>query len=213
MNLSNRLTLSRIIVIPVFMVALLPQAFFLPESLNPTLRLLALILFIAASITDYWDGALARRHGWITNFGTLMDPLADKVLVMAAFVGMVQIHFKDNAPVFPAWMVVLILAREFLITGLRQLGSAKGRVMAADRWGKNKTISQMTTIITALVFITARDWLEYFGVWHHEILQRWEIEWVLQVILKGMLFICVLLTVWSGWRYCWMNRDLWLDDA
>ena len=213
MNLSNRLTLSRIIVIPFFMIALLPQEFGFDERWNPAMRLLALVLFVAASITDYYDGALARRHGWITNFGTLMDPLADKVLVMAAFVGMVQLEFRDQDSVFPAWMVVLILAREFLITGLRQLASAKGRVLAADRWGQNKTISQLTTIITALVFLAARDWLKHFGLWDHEILRRWEVAWVLETILLIMMWWCVALTVISGWRYCSSNRDVFMEDS
>lgn len=207
MNLSNRLTLSRIIVIPFFLVALLPGDFGMPETWFPTLRVLALILFVAASITDYYDGALARRNGWVTNFGTLMDPLADKVLVMAAFVGMVELDL------FPAWMVVLILAREFMITGLRQLASSKGRVLAADRWGKNKTVSQLTTIITALVFLAAQDWLRHFGLWDHEILRRWEVAWLLETILLVMMWWCVALTVISGWRYCRSNADVFMEDC
>ncbi|MEN6626652.1 MAG: CDP-diacylglycerol--glycerol-3-phosphate 3-phosphatidyltransferase [Candidatus Sumerlaeia bacterium] len=202
MNLANKLTLSRILVVPFFLVALTPQPFGLPESMNPSLRLIALLLFIAASVTDYYDGALARRHGWITNFGKLMDPLADKVLTMAAFVSMVQLKL------FPAWMVVLILAREFLITGLRQLAVAEGRVLSADRWGKNKTIAQLTTIITALVFLAARDWLNYFDLWDSVIMRRWEIENVFGWVLHAMIFICVVLTTVSGIRYFVGNMDI-----
>ncbi len=190
MNLSNKLTLSRIIIVPFFLVALTPTSFGLPEASQPTLRVLALLMFIGASITDYYDGALARRHGWATNFGRLMDPLADKVLTMAAFVAMVQLEL------FPAWMVVLILAREFLITGLRQLAIAEGRILSADRWGKNKTIAQITTIITALVFLAARDW---------------QIAWIFNWILHAMMLFCVLLTILSGWRYLAANRDILRD--
>ena len=202
MNLSNKLTVSRIAIVPFFLVALTPTSFGLPESWQPTMRLLALVMFIGASVTDYYDGALARRYGWSTNFGKLMDPLADKVLIMAAFVGMVQLEL------FPAWMVILILAREFLITGLRQLAMGEGRVLAADRWGKNKTIVQVTTVITALVFLAARDWLDVFGIWERVIVRQWEIAWIFTATLRGMMLFCVVLTIYSGWRYYRANRDI-----
>lgn len=202
MNLSNKLTLSRIIVVPFFLVALMPTSFGMPESCEPVARVIALLLFIGASITDYYDGALARRYGWSTNFGKLMDPLADKVLTMSAFVAMVQLEL------FPAWMVILILAREFLITGLRQLAMVEGRVLGADRWGKNKTIAQLTTIITALVYLAARDWLKFFEVWERVIVRSWKIEWVFQWTLTFMIFVCVVLTVVSGIRYLMGNLDI-----
>jgi CDP-diacylglycerol--glycerol-3-phosphate 3-phosphatidyltransferase len=202
MNLSNKLTLSRIAVIPFFLVALTPARFAIGAGWNPELHLLALLLFVAASITDYYDGALARRHGWITNFGKLLDPLADKVLVMAAFVGLIE---QD---IFPSWMVVLVLAREFLITGLRMLAVAQGRILSADRWGKNKTISQLTTIITALVFITAQDWLTRYGLWERVVVRQWEIDQILRIVLKSMMGFCVLITIWSGWRYMRSNWDI-----
>lgn len=217
MNLSNKLTLSRIVVVPFFVVAVTPRAFWIPEQpLNqtfsipggcyPYLRLAALVMFIAASITDYYDGALARRHGWSTNFGKLMDPLADKVLTMAAFVTLVQLEL------FQAWMVVLILAREFLITGLRQLAMAEGRILGADRWGKNKTIAQITTIITALVFLAARDWLNVYDLWDRVVVRSWNIEWVFKEILHLMVFFCVMLTTISGVRYYLGNIDIVKSD-
>lgn len=208
MNLSNKLTLSRIAVIPFFLVAIEPGAFGMGghKLLVVWLRVVALVLFVAATITDYYDGKLARMHGWITNFGKLMDPLADKVLVMAAFVCLVSLK------IFPSWMVVLVLAREFMITGLRMLALAQGVVLSADRWGKNKTISQMTVIITALVFMTAQGFLEYYGVWDCEILRRWEISTVLSWILHVMMVITVALTVISGWRYCVINYNILKDN-
>lgn len=202
MNLANKLTLSRVIVIPFFMVALLPESFGMPESLNPGLRLLALVMFVAASITDYYDGVLARRHGWVTNFGKLLDPLADKLIVMAAFVGMVELE------IFPSWMVILILCREFLITGLRTLAISQGSVIAADRWGKNKTISQMTTIITALVYLTARDFLTLSGHWKPVVVDEWGLAPIFTVILNLMMLVCVVLTVVSGVLYFRRNWNL-----
>lgn len=206
MNLSNKLTLSRIVIVPIFLVAISPSRFGLAPGWSAELTLAALVLFIAAAITDYYDGALARKHGWITSFGQLMDPLADKVLVMAAFVGLVE------QKLFPAWMVVLVLAREFMITGLRSLAGAQGRILAADRWGKNKTISQLTTIITALVYATAREWLIRFDLWDRVLVRRWEVDKIFGLTLHGMMGFCVLITVWSGWRYLRANWDVVRDN-
>jgi CDP-diacylglycerol---glycerol-3-phosphate 3-phosphatidyltransferase len=206
MNLANKLTLSRVVIIPFFVVALLPQSFGLPEFLNPWCRTLALVLFVVASITDYYDGALARRYGWITNFGQLLDPLADKLIVMAAFVGLVELE------IFPSWMVILILCREFLITGLRTLAISQGKVLSADRWGKNKTISQMTTIITALVYIAARDILSETGHWKPVVVDQLGVAAPLEFLLRFMMLICVVLTVISGVLYFHKNWDLIRED-
>lgn len=204
MNLANKLTLSRVFVIPFFMVALLPQSFLIPESANPACRTLALLIFIGAAITDYYDGALARRHGWISNFGQLFDPLADKLIVMAAFVGMVELN------IFYSWMVILILCREFLITGLRTLAVSQGKILAADRWGKNKTVIQMTTIITALVFLAARDSLMAAGSW--DPVRKWGLDWWLTSTLHAMMLLCVVLTVFSGALYVQKNWSLIQED-
>lgn len=206
MNLANKLTLSRVAVIPLFIVTLLPESFGVPDKLIPAFRIAALLIFIGASITDYYDGVLARRHNWISNFGQLFDPLADKLIVMAAFVGMVELG------IFPSWMVILILCREFLITGLRTLATTQGRILAADRWGKNKTITQMTTIITALVFLSARDVLSLSGHWQPVVVERWGLAAWLTFALKFMMFLCVLLTVFSGAHYVRKNWDLIRED-
>jgi CDP-diacylglycerol--glycerol-3-phosphate 3-phosphatidyltransferase len=201
MNLANKLTLSRVAVIPFFLVTMLPQSFGLDDVLNPYFRTIALFLFIAASITDYYDGMLARKHGWITNFGKLVDPLADKVMVMTAFVCLVEVG------VFPAWMVVLILTREFLITGLRTLAIEQGRVLAADRWGKNKTISQITVIVTGLTYQAAKDIMTATGHWE-PVVDRTGVAWWLTAILWVMMFLTVALTVFSGLLYIRKNWDL-----
>ncbi len=207
MNLANKLTLSRVVVIPFFIVALLPESFRVPIALHATFRISALLIFIAASITDYYDGVLARRNKWISNFGQLFDPLADKLIVMTAFVGMVELK------IFPSWMVILILCREFLITGLRTLAVSQGKVLAADRWGKNKTIWQMTTIITALVYLSTRDVLTASGHWEPFVVKQWGLEEWLTFALKFMMFLCVLLTVVSGWLYVRKNWDLIRDEV
>lgn len=202
MNLANKLTLSRVAVIPLFLVTMLPQSFGLSEAVNPYFRTAALLIFIGASITDYYDGVLARRHGWITNFGKLLDPLADKLIVMAAMVAMVELE------VFPAWMIILILAREFLITGLRTLAMGAGKVLAADRWGKNKTISQMSVIITGLFYLAARDVLTATNQWEPFVVERWGIAQWLTLILHFLMFICVVVTIYSGWQYIRKNWTL-----
>jgi len=140
MNLPNRLTLLRVILVPIFMVfELLPVT-----NYHYIHYLIALVIFIAASLTDLFDGKIARRNNLITDFGKLMDPLADKVLVIAALVGFVQLGFGD------AWVVVIIIVRELLVTSLRLMAASKGSVEAANIWGKMKTVSQMTAVIIVL---------------------------------------------------------------
>ncbi|HEX3988249.1 MAG TPA: CDP-diacylglycerol--glycerol-3-phosphate 3-phosphatidyltransferase, partial [Verrucomicrobiae bacterium] len=112
---------------------------------GPHFETIALLLFSAASLTDYFDGKIARRDNLITNFGILMDPLADKILVCSAFIAFVGRGW------LPAWMVVIVVTRELAITGLRLLAASKNLVLAAERFGKHKTISQIVAIISVLV--------------------------------------------------------------
>src|SRR5580765_7261785 len=144
MNLPNKLTLSRFVLTIAFLVAIFWQFPF-----NETV---ALILFCLASITDWIDGEIARRRNLITNFGILMDPLADKILTCSAFIAFVGLHYM------PAWMVVIIVARELAITGLRLLAASKQVVLAAEGYGKHKTISQITAIISILVLVSYDQW-------------------------------------------------------
>lgn len=138
MNLPNKLTTLRVILIPVFLLVL----FLLEEPMN---RYIAVAIFIIASLTDFLDGHLARKYHLVTNFGKFMDPLADKLLVMSALVSMVAL--ED----LPAWVVIVILAREFAITGFRTLAMEANIVMAASWWGKIKTTVQMLMIILVLL--------------------------------------------------------------
>jgi CDP-diacylglycerol--glycerol-3-phosphate 3-phosphatidyltransferase len=138
MNLPNKLTILRVCLIPVFLVLYL-------APLGPWARYAALAVFAAASFTDMLDGQIARKYNLITNFGKLMDPLADKMLVAAALVAMTQ------TGEIAAWVVVVIISREFLITGLRMLALEQGKVIAASSWGKLKTVSQMALILAILL--------------------------------------------------------------
>jgi len=161
---------------------------------------------VGAAITDWLDGVIARRHKLISNFGKLMDPLADKLIVASAFIVFVELHL------FPGWVVVLILCREFIITGLRQLGMAQGRVIHADKWGKSKTISQMVTIVATLVFLCARDTLIYTGHWEAVVVRSWSLDLWLHGFLLVLLMFVVFFTVWSGAIYVLKNRDLFTSE-
>ena len=130
MNLPNKLTVMRMALIPVFLV------FMLVESI-PHRYLIAAVIFAAASFTDYLDGHIARRDGLVTNFGKLMDPLADKLLVFSALVCFIDLEMSS------ALIVFIILAREFLVTSVRLIAAEQGTVIAADIWGKMKTVSQI----------------------------------------------------------------------
>ena len=139
MNLPNKLTMARVIMIPVFLVVLLSGL--IPEPMN---RYIAVIIFIVASFTDYLDGHIARKHNLVTNFGKFMDPLADKLLVAAALISMVELGD------IVAWIVIVIISREFIITGFRLIAVEANVVIAASWWGKTKTVSQMAMIIVVL---------------------------------------------------------------
>ena len=138
MNLPNKLTLLRVFMIPIFLLVL----FLAPEPVN---RYVAVVIFIVASLTDMLDGKIARKYNLVSNFGKFMDPLADKLLVMSALVSMVAL--EDLA----AWVVIIILAREFAITGFRTLAMEANIVMAASWWGKVKTTTQMIMIPVVLL--------------------------------------------------------------
>src|SRR5271170_1209947 len=144
MNVPNKLTISRF----VLTVAFLAVVFAMP----PHFETFGLALFSVAGLTDYFDGKIARRDHLITNFGVLMDPLADKIMVCSAFIAFVGLNW------IPAWMVVVVVARELAITGLRLLAASKSLVLAAERFGKHKTISQIVAIISLLVLHSYKDW-------------------------------------------------------
>jgi CDP-diacylglycerol--glycerol-3-phosphate 3-phosphatidyltransferase len=196
MNVPNKLTVSRFVLTGAFLAAL-----FLEFPFHETV---ALLLFSAASLTDYFDGKIARRDKLITNFGILMDPLADKILVCSAFIAFVERRW------IPAWMTVVIVGRELAITGLRLLAASKNVVLAAEKFGKHKTISQIVAIISILVLASYGQWgwlgknifglnILGFGPW---------VVWF-TTLAK---WIAVALTFSSGVTYLWKNRPLYLSD-
>ncbi|MCI8551153.1 MAG: CDP-diacylglycerol--glycerol-3-phosphate 3-phosphatidyltransferase [Lachnospiraceae bacterium] len=139
MNLPNKLTILRVLLIPFFVF------FMLADSFGYTGRLVALALFCIASFTDFLDGHIARKHNLVTNFGKFMDPLADKLLVCSALICFVEMEE------LAAWIVIIIMAREFIISGFRLVASDSGVVIAANMWGKFKTVSQMIMIILIIL--------------------------------------------------------------
>ena len=142
MNIPNKLTMIRVIMIPFFLVCLYMQTFYT--------RIAALILFCAASLTDALDGYIARKYDLVTNFGKFMDPLADKLLVCSAMIALSDV---SSAVMLPSWIVIIVIAREFMITGFRTLAAEQNIVIAAGLWGKLKTVFQMIMIIVLLLNI------------------------------------------------------------
>lgn len=154
MNLPNKLTVLRVCMIPFFVVMLL-----LNGGENQTYRYIAAAIFIVASLTDMLDGKIARKYNLVTNFGKFMDPLADKLLVCSALICLVDLKQ------LPAWMVIVIISREFIISGFRLVASDNGIVIAASYWGKFKTTFQMISVILLIVRIPALTVLTQICVW------------------------------------------------
>lgn len=177
MNLPNKLTVFRVVMIPLFLVCF--------EINFPGHALAALICFSAAAISDFIDGYVARKDHLITDFGKFMDPLADKLLTAAAFVCFTGIGY------IPAWIVVIILAREFAITGLRTLAVQNGIVMAAGIWGKAKTMSQMIAIVLLLLYFIPE--LRFYPLW---------------IAGQIMVYLAGALTLWSGIDYFMINKEI-----
>ena len=150
MNLANKLTIMRVVLIPIFLLVLLS-----PFIAEPFSRYIAVAIFVVASITDFLDGYIARSRNMVSNFGKFMDPLADKLLVCSALVAMVELND------LPAWVVIIILSREFAITGFRTLAMEANIVMAASWWGKIKTTTQMIMIIVVLLNINGIQIIEW----------------------------------------------------
>ncbi len=177
MNLPNKLTMLRVLAVPVFIIVYLLGHIYV-----------ATIIFILASATDALDGHIARSRGLVTNFGKIMDPLADKILVISALVILVQLS------VVPGWMLIVILAREFIVAGLRTVAAADGIVIAAGFSGKLKTVSQMIAVPLLL-------------------LENWPCRYIGVPLDMIMLWICVILTVISGIEYIVKNKEVFLKGG
>lgn len=174
MNLPNKLTVLRVIMVPFFVF------FMLTDVGGPANKWIALILFCVASLTDMLDGKIARKYNLVTNFGKFMDPLADKLLVCSAMICMIEMEK------LPAWIVIVIIAREFIISGFRLVASDNGIVIAASYWGKFKTVFQMAMIIVLIA--------DFGGVF--------------DIIAQVLIWIALALTVISLIDYVVKNKEV-----
>ena len=165
MNAPNKITLFRVILIPVFIIIFLGR---IPD--NKVSDIIALVIFAVASFSDFLDGYLARKHNMVTDFGKLMDPLADKLLVCIALICFVKLRGETvvGSYSFPAWCAIIIMSREFVISGIRQLAADKGIIIAAGMWGKVKTVVQLFMCLDYIImpeFIDAgMEWFAVAGV-------------------------------------------------
>ena len=174
MNTPNKLTIARMIIVPFLVI------FLLTGWGGEANRYISLTLFVVASVTDWFDGYLARKNNLVTNFGKFMDPLADKLLVCSAMICMIDLNR------LPAWFVIIIIAREFIISGFRLIAAENGIVIAANYWGKFKTASQMIMIILLI--------LHFDGIF---------------VILEQIfIWLSLALTIISLITYIWQNRTV-----
>jgi len=187
MNLANKLTIFRIILAGVFVLFLFIK--------GAGAKFIALAVFLTACITDYYDGILARRENGVTDFGKLMDPIADKILILAAFLAFVEMK------IIPAWMVMVIIARELIITGIRILALSKKKVLSAETAGKHKTVSQIVTVLAIIVFLIIRDsgfTFRYIGYYEGGV--------------YILMLITVLMTLSSGISYMLKNRYIFMGE-
>ncbi|MCR5451152.1 MAG: CDP-diacylglycerol--glycerol-3-phosphate 3-phosphatidyltransferase [Lachnospiraceae bacterium] len=180
MNLPNRLTILRVLLVPVFVVLLLAGK----DSFH--MRLAADFVFIMASITDALDGHIARKYNLVTNFGKFMDPLADKLLVCSAMICLVELRQ------LPGWICILIISREFIISGFRLIAATNGVVIAASYWGKFKTVFQMLMVIAMVANIQNQIW---------------------QILTTTLMWISLILTIVSLVDYIVKNKDILKEQS
>lgn len=191
MNVPNQISMFRIFLIPIFMFFMLVDfnwgdISFLGATI-PVGHFVGAIIFIIASITDFIDGYYARKYNLVTNMGKFLDPLADKLLVSAALIILVQFEMV------PAWVVILIISREFAVTGLRLILANEGEVVAANKLGK---IKMWTQIIAVSSLLLGNVFFEMFSIPFDMI----------------MLYVCLVFTLWSGFDYFYLNRKVLLDS-
>ena len=182
MNLPNKLTLLRVILVPFFLLFLLVDQI-------PLHGLWALLIFAAASGTDALDGHIARSRGLITDFGKFLDPVADKVLVFAALIAFVELGLASSAA------VVIMMAREFLVSSMRMVAASKGRVIAAGKSGKVKTAVTMISIVAILLLMALGDLVTGMTV-------------SLPAVSNVLIWVCGVITVYSGVEYLVQNKDV-----
>jgi CDP-diacylglycerol---glycerol-3-phosphate 3-phosphatidyltransferase len=191
MNLPNKITVSRILMIPLFLIVVLVDFSWGDMSLlgadMPVSHFIGALIFIIASSTDWIDGHYARKYNLVTNLGKFLDPLADKLLVSAALIVLVELGFA------PSWIVIVIISREFAVTGLRLILAGTGEVVAANMLGKIKTWTQIVAISALLL--------------HNIIFEMFNIPFDMIALWVALIF-----TIWSGWDYFAKNKDALLSS-
>lgn len=189
MNLANKLTLLRILLVPIFLI-------FITVEFIPYGTVIATGIFIVAALTDKLDGYIARSRNQITRFGKFMDPLADKLLVTAALVSLVEFH------IISGWVAMIIIAREFAVTGLRAIAASEGLVIAASGWGKAKTAIQIVAIIFALLNLNNNyiNFASYFGLS--------DISLFMNITTQVTMGIAIIITIISGVDYFVKNKEV-----
>lgn len=201
MNLPNKLTILRILLVPIMVI--IPFLGIKGELLNIEIEFWIMnLIFIIASITDKLDGYIARSRNLVTNFGKFLDPIADKILVLAAMLILVE------KQMLPAWIPIIILTREFVVSAYRLIAVEQGgQVIAASNWGKLKTVTQMIAII--LSFININETNIFFGFIIGGEFSATEL--VINMITSIMMLISVVATIFSGWEYIKGGKDLFKD--
>ena len=201
MNLANKLTILRMILVPIFvLIGYLGLGGIISGVVFeiPLYMVLMNLVFILASITDKLDGYIARSRNQVTTFGKFLDPLADKILVISALVMLVEFGK------IPAWIPIIVLTREFLVSGYRLIAAENGQVIAASIWGKIKTATQMTAII--LIFFDKYNFFDFVNN------SMTVMQYGINIVSSILMFISIVATIFSGWDYLKNGKDL-LKDA
>lgn len=201
MNLPNKLTILRIILVPIMVI--IPFLNIQGEFFNIPISLLIIdAIFIIASITDKLDGSIARKRNLVTNFGKFLDPIADKILVLAAMVMLVEMNK------LPAWIPIIVLFREFVVSGYRLIAVENGgQVIAASIWGKIKTATQMVAII--LMFIDKFAFANFLNITIRATMSPFEL--IFNIVVSTLMFVSVIAAIFSGWDYIKGGKDLFKD--
>lgn len=198
MNLPNKITVARMLLIPIMII--IPYL-----GLNDILfgsvtigKFITLIIFLIASFTDFLDGYIARKNNLVTTFGKFLDPIADKLLVLSAMIMLVE----DG--IIPAWIPIIIAAREFIVSGIRMLAAGDGKVIAASWYGKVKTVSQMVAI--GLAFLSTNSFMEFINV------KMTTGAFALNIIMSLAMIVSVVATIFSGLDYFMKSKDIVLKS-
>lgn len=198
MNLPNKITMARIALIPFMLIVPLFNIEATVLGGIPVENLIILAIFLIASFTDYLDGHLARKHNIVTTFGKFLDPIADKLLVITALIMLVE------SGIIPAWIPIITVAREFLVSGVRMLAAGEGTVIAASMLGKIKTVSQMVAISFAFLSTSA-----FFAFVSEELIP---LQLGINILMSIAMIVSVIATIWSGTDYLVKSKDVILKS-